>query len=125
MCQWFKNRKTIYGRLQPNKTTELKSWDLVHVDLIRPYSKSTRQYKTGGAIIKNNVSLACMTMIYLAMGQFEMSEVPAYDLSKVKGGNDEYTEKSSVRVSQLLLKHGLAGTCIHAKFCLTTDLSLN
>ena len=52
MCQWFKNRKTLYGRLQPKKTAELKSWDSVHVDLIGPYSKSIRQHKTGGAIIK-------------------------------------------------------------------------
>ena len=52
MCQWFKNRKTLYGRLQPKKTAELKSWDSVHVDLIGPYSKSIRQHKTGGAVIK-------------------------------------------------------------------------
>ena len=40
ICQQFKKRKTIYGHLQPNNISELKRWDLVHVDLIGPYRNS-------------------------------------------------------------------------------------
>ena len=35
----------------------------MHVDLIGPYSKSIIQHHTGGAIIQNDDSLTCMTMI--------------------------------------------------------------
>ena len=36
---------------------------MVHVELIGPYCKSKRQHHNGGAIIKNNVSFTCTTMI--------------------------------------------------------------
>ena len=42
-----------------------------------------------------------MTMIYPAKGWFENFEVPTVDLDEVTGGNDEYIDKSSDRVSQL------------------------
>ena len=57
ICQQFKNRKTLYGHLPPKNITELKPWDLVHVDVIAPYSKSIRQYKPDSTSINNNVSL--------------------------------------------------------------------
>ena len=100
MCQWFKNRKTLYGRLQPKKTTELKSWDSVHVDLIGPYSKSIRQQHPIGAIVKNNFSLTCMAIIDSATGWFEIVKLPMYDINEVMCGNYEYIDKSSARVSQ-------------------------
>ena len=53
----FKNRKTLHGHLPPKIIAELRPWDLVHVDLIGPYSKSIIQHHTGGAMIKNHVSL--------------------------------------------------------------------
>ena len=62
-CQQFKRRKTLYGHLPPKNIAELKPWDLVHLYLIGPYSKSIRQQHTGGAIILNNYILACMTII--------------------------------------------------------------
>ena len=62
---------------------------MVHVDLIGPYSRSTRQQHPGGAIIKNYVSLTCMTMIDPAMGLFEIIKVPTYELDEVTGGNYE------------------------------------
>ena len=101
MCQKFKNRKTLYGRLPPKNISELKLWDTVHVDLIVTYSKSIRQYQTGGAIIKNNVSLTCMSIIGPDTGWFEISKVLTYDLDEVTGGNDEYIDKSSDRARQL------------------------
>ena len=58
------------------------------MDLIGPYSKSIRQQQTVRAIIKNNFSLTCMTMIDPAMGWFEIVKVPTYDLDEVSGGND-------------------------------------
>ena len=63
ICQKFKNRKTLYGHLSPNNTEEIKPWDLFHVDLMGTYIKSTRQQHPGGATIRNNVSLTCMTKI--------------------------------------------------------------
>ena len=42
-----------------------------------------------------------MTIINPAMGWFEIVEVPTFDLYEVTGGNDEYIDKSSARVSQL------------------------
>ena len=52
------------------------------------YSKSIRQHKTGGAIIKNDVSLTCMTMINLATGWFEIVEITLFDLNEVMDGKD-------------------------------------
>ena len=78
--QQFKKRNTLYGHLQPNNTAELKPWDLVHVDLIGPYRKSIIQHQPGGAVISNNASLTCMTMIYPATGWFDIVEIPRFDL---------------------------------------------
>ena len=71
------------------KNAELKPWDLVHVDLISSYNKYRRQHQTGGPIIKNNVSLTCTKMIYLATGWFEMMKILTYDLDEFTGGNAE------------------------------------
>ena len=42
-----------------------------------------------------------MTMIDPAMGWFEITKVLTFDLDEVMGGNDEYIDKSSSRVSHL------------------------
>ena len=42
-----------------------------------------------------------MTMIKPATGWFKIVEIPTYKLDEVMGGNDENTDKSSARVSQL------------------------
>ena len=52
------------------------------MSLIAQYSKSTRQQHPVGDIIKNNVGLICMAIIYLTMGWFESVEVPEYDLDE-------------------------------------------
>ena len=80
--------KTIYGSLPPKNIAELKPWYTVHLDLIGPYSKSIRQQHPGGAIIKNNFSLAFMTMIDPYMGWFEIFKVPTFYLYEVTSGND-------------------------------------
>ena len=46
-------------------------------------------------------SLTCMTMIDPATGWFDIFEIQKFDLDEVMAGNDEYIEKSSVRISQL------------------------
>ena len=76
MCQHSKKRKTLYVNLPPKEIGELRPWDLAHVDLIVPYSKSTRQQHPVRTIIKNNVSITCMTMIDPATGWFKISEIP-------------------------------------------------
>ena len=88
ICQQFKNINTLYVRLPPNKISEVKMWYMVHVDLIVPYSKSIRKQQLGGAIIRNIVSLTCMTMINPISSWFGIFEVTAYDLDEVMGGND-------------------------------------
>ena len=104
MCkirQQFKRRSNIYGRLPPKNIEELKLWGAVHVELIGPYSKSISQQNPGGAIIKNNVILVCMTMIEPSKGWFKIVKVPTYGLDEVTGGNDDYIDKPSPRVIQL------------------------
>ena len=91
ICQQFKNRDTIYGRLTPKNTAKPKRCDAVHVDLIGTYRKSIRQQQTGGDIIFSN--LACMKMINPAMGWFEIIEVPTFDLDGVTVGNNKYIDK--------------------------------
>ena len=81
--------------------SELKSWDMVHVDLIGTHIKSTIQHHPGGDIIKNNVSIICMAMINPVTDLFEIIEVPTFVLDEVTGGNDEYIDGSSVRIRQL------------------------
>ena len=100
-CQQFKNRKTLYRHLLPKNIKELKPLDLVHVDLIGPYSKSIRPHYLGGAIMQKDDSLTCMTMIDPATGWFEVVEIMTFDLDELTAGNDEYIDKSSARVSQL------------------------
>ena len=87
--------------MPPKNFAELTLWDLVHVDLIGPYSKSIIKQQLGGAIINNNVSLTCMTIINPPMGWFEIIKIPTYNLNEVTGGDYEYIYKSSARVSQL------------------------
>ena len=100
ICQQFKKINTLYGRLPPKNTVELKPWNTLHVDLICTYNKSIRQQKPGSKIIKNNVSLACMKMVGPATDWFEIVKVSTYFLNKVTGVNDAYIDNSSTRVSQ-------------------------
>ena len=97
ICEQFKNIKNIYGHMPPKNIAELKPWDLVHVDLISPYSKYIIQQQPGGAIIRNNVSLTFMAMI------------------------DSYMPG----LSSCLTTHSFVDTRVHTKLCLRTDLSLN
>ena len=93
ICEKFKKIKTIYGHLPPNNIAELKPWDTVYVDLIGPYSRSIRQQQTGGAFIRKNASLTCITMIDPATGWFDVVEIPTFDLEEVALGNDEYMDE--------------------------------
>ena len=68
--QQQKNRSTLYERFPPKKISELKPLDTVYIYLIGPYNKSIRQHQMGVYIIKNNVSITCMTMIDPATGWF-------------------------------------------------------
>ena len=93
ICQNFKKRKTLYGHLPPKNIAEINPWDLVHVNQIGLYGKSIRNQHPGGAIVKNNVNITCMTMIDPTMGWSKIVEIPTYELNDVMGGNDEYIYK--------------------------------
>ena len=43
-----------------------------------------------------------MTMIDPPTGWFKIVEIPTYNLDEVTGGNDDYIDKSSTSVSQLV-----------------------
>ena len=86
--QKFKRRKTLYGHLPPKNIAELKPWDLVHLYLIGPYSKSIIQQHPGGAIILKNYILACMTIIDPATSWFKINKIPTFYLNEVTAGND-------------------------------------
>ena len=98
----------------------------MHVDLIRPYRKSIIKHHPGVAIISNNVSLACVTMINPATVWLKIIEIPTYDLDEVTAGNYEHIDELSARFSQLFNKHSYEeNTCVHTKLYLTTYMSLN
>ena len=86
-CQQSKKRNTICGHLTPKNISELKPWDLVHVDLIGLYSKSITQHIPGGAIIRMNVNLTCMKQIDPATGWFKIVEIPKFQHNEVTAGN--------------------------------------
>ena len=120
ICQQFKNRNTIYRRLPLNNIEEPKQWDKVHVDLIGPYSKYIRQQHPGGSVIKNDVSITCMKIIEPATDWFETIKVPTFELEEVTGGNDDFVDKSSTRIDQLLhnrwiIRHSLPRKLIFGK----------
>ena len=100
--QQFKNRKTIYGNLPTNIISALKWCNLVHIDLVGPYTKSIRQQNPGDEIINKYVRLTSMTMIDTATGWFDIFYVPWFKLEQLSRGNIEYIYKLSARISQLL-----------------------
>ena len=87
-CQQFKKRKTLYEHLPPNNIAELKTWYLVHVDLIGPYRRSIRQQQPGGTVIRTISRLTFMIMIEPAQGWFEFVEITTFNLKEVMEGND-------------------------------------
>ena len=69
ICQQFNNNKRLFvGLLPPKDIAELIPWSTIYVYLLVPHSKSIRIQQPGGAIIKNNDCLACMTIIDLTAG---------------------------------------------------------
>ena len=71
-----KKRNIIYEHLPPQNKAEPKPWDLVNVDLVIPYRKSTRQQHPGVDIIKTNFILTFMNMMDPDIGWFEVIEIP-------------------------------------------------
>ena len=76
-------------------------WNTVHIDLIGPYTIATKQHTPDGDIKDVELHLTCMTFIDPATGWFEIAQVPYYNIEDVKGGNVEYINKTSARISQL------------------------
>ena len=63
------------------------------MNLLGPHSNSIRQEQMGVAIIQNNISLTCITMIGPSTGWFEISKVMTYDLDEIMVNNYEYIDK--------------------------------
>ena len=78
----------MYGSLPPKNIAELKPWDMVHVDLKRPYVKSIRKHHQGGATIKIDACLTCMNMIYLAAGGSKIVKVMVFELDSLTERNN-------------------------------------
>ena len=114
ICQQFKNRQTIYGRLLPKNIWELKPWYIVHVHLVGSYSKSIICQQPGGAIINSNISLAWMAMIDPATGWFEIFKLPTLEIDKVTVSYDEYIYNSYVKLIHLFNNKFL---CIYPRSC--------
>ena len=101
ICQQFKKIKSLYGNMPSKNIAEIKAWNLVHVDLIGPYSKSIIQQQPDGTVIFNNPNLTCMKIIDPATGWFEIIEIRTFCLKEVVLGINEYIDKSSSRVVQM------------------------
>ena len=80
-------------KCSPKTISELKLWDMVHVDLIGPYSKSIIQQQPGGILIRNNASLTHMTTIDPVTGCFGIVKISTFDLKEVTLCNDKYIDK--------------------------------
>ena len=73
-CQVSKKRKVRYGHLPPqNKGISIR-WDMVHVDLIGPYTVKVNQDQPGQIIKEVELQLTCMTFLDPATGWFEIAE---------------------------------------------------
>ena len=108
----------------PKISEEMKSWNLVHVDLVGPYVKSVRQKKTGGNIIHKELILTCMTMLDPATGYIE---TPQYHYLILMMSQPEINHTYTNNIpgwSNCLTKHGYEDTNVYAKLCLTADMNL-
>ena len=73
--QQFKRRNNIYEYLSLNIIDVLKFWNSLHIYLVGLYTKSIGQQHTGGAIIKEYLSLNCMKMVDPATSWFDIVKV--------------------------------------------------
>ena len=69
-CQFTKPRRRKYGHVPPKNVGKLVPWQTVHVDLIGPYSISSKQQQTDDTVIDKTFQLTCMTMIDPVTGCF-------------------------------------------------------
>ena len=101
-CQFTKPQRRKYGHVPPKNVGKLVPWQTVHVDLIGPYSISTKQQQTDDTVIDKTFQLTCMTMIDPVTGWFEIVEVPNYIIKDLKKKISQQTiDKSSARISLL------------------------
>jgi hypothetical protein len=54
----------------------VKPWNVVHVDLIGPYSVEAKQFQPNGLVQEKDLQLTCMTMLDPDTGWFEIVEIP-------------------------------------------------
>ena len=76
-CQYGKKRKVQYGHLPP-KISEVKPWNSVCVDLIRPYTLKHKK--------KTAMDFMCLTMIDPATAWFEIVELPLASVTYEQDG---------------------------------------
>ena len=103
-CLQLKNRKTLYELPPLNNIESLKPWNLVHINLVGPYTKSKIKHHPGGAITKKYLILDYIAMIDPATGWFKIIKVPWFDINEAARGNIEHVDKLPARVSHLFNK---------------------
>ena len=79
-CKQFKKKNTSYELLPPKIITELKPWELVHINRIGLYVMSIGKHQPDEAIIYNYFSLACMKIIYTSIGGLKMVKATSFEL---------------------------------------------
>ena len=90
--------------MPPNIVVYIKPCNLVHIYLIGSYTKSIRRKNPGVDIIRYDISLDYMKIIYPATVWFEIVEVPCFNLGEFTSGNEEYMDKYSSRVTNMFNK---------------------
>ena len=100
-CQKFKSRKRKYGHVPPKNVGTLIPWDTVHVDLIGPYSLTTKQYQPDGSVQSKTLQLTCMTMLDPVTGWFEIAEIPSYIVDDIKNNDKEKKEEDKAIPTRL------------------------
>jgi hypothetical protein len=105
-CQKFKRRAARYGHVPPMNIAQLTPWNMVHIDLISPYTKTVKQHQPGNKIKEVDLFLTCMTFIDPATEWFEIVEVPYYDLDEIKMDNQQYIHKLLLELVNCSTKRG-------------------
>jgi hypothetical protein len=109
-CQKHKPCKRKYGHLPPRNVGQLIPWNTVHMDLIGPYSITTKQFQLGCSIVEQDMQLTCMIMIDPVTGWFEIVEVLNYIIKDIKNKTTRETvDKISARISHLFDQTWLSG----------------
>ena len=114
-----------YVHLPHKIVSDIKQWDLVHLNLVGMYDKSVTQENTGINILLKFIRLAYMKIVNPMVGCFKIFKPPLFYLviSLLEIRNMQiYNFPGKDNCST---KHGYADTHTHAKSCLKINIDLN